>query len=431
LTFNAMNMPIRTLSATVTIACVLGSVPSATADRFIRQFGRGISAQDFCSAAGNAIGPGELFAANANGDVLLLGAGTPNGTARGWGSNRSGVYAWPPSGMAPEQCKEFAVDAANPPFFHTQISLGNGHAAAICDAVLLTGGYWARTVICWGANDEGQCDVAYEPWGTPLHQVMQVSCGAKHTLARQSNGHVRAWGSNSYGQCTVPTAIYTGFNVDVVDVAAGGLHSIARHSDGRLTCWGAGAATDPVDNNWRCGQANPPANLGPVTAVAAGGVHSVALRPNGTVVCWGAGSMEETFNWNSRQSIVPADLGPCLRIAASMYATAALAVDGSVRVWGLTQEGGQCAGQCDIQSGLGNISGLNSTFLGTIVITDQPRPQCPADLARSCNVDGADLGALLAAWGSNAATEADLNDDGAVDGVDLGMLLAAWGSCPD
>jgi hypothetical protein len=114
-----------------------------------------------------------------------------------------------------------------------------------------------------------------------------------------------------------------------------------------------------------------------------------------------------------------------------MYATAALAVDGSVRVWGLTQEGGQCAGQCDIQSGLGNISGLNSTFLGTIVITDQPRPQCPADLARSCNVDGADLGALLAAWGSNATSEADLNDDGAVDGVDLGMLLAAWGSCPD
>jgi hypothetical protein len=42
-------------------------------------------------------------------------------------------------------------------------------------------------------------------------------------------------------------------------------------------------------------------------------------------------------------------------------------------------------------------------------------------------VDGADLGALLAAWGS-AQCQPDLNNDGNVDGADLGMLLAAWSS---
>jgi len=41
-------------------------------------------------------------------------------------------------------------------------------------------------------------------------------------------------------------------------------------------------------------------------------------------------------------------------------------------------------------------------------------------------VDGADLGALLGAWGSTDSA-ADLNADGVVDGADLGALLGAWG----
>ncbi len=41
-------------------------------------------------------------------------------------------------------------------------------------------------------------------------------------------------------------------------------------------------------------------------------------------------------------------------------------------------------------------------------------------------IDGADLGLLLAAWGSCSACDEDLNQDGAVDGADLGLLLAVW-----
>jgi len=55
---------------------------------------------------------------------------------------------------------------------------------------------------------------------------------------------------------------------------------------------------------------------------------------------------------------------------------------------------------------------------------------CRADLAGGDgSVDGADLGALIAAWGAWGSA-ADLNCDGVVDGGDLGMLLAAWGQCP-
>ncbi len=47
------------------------------------------------------------------------------------------------------------------------------------------------------------------------------------------------------------------------------------------------------------------------------------------------------------------------------------------------------------------------------------------DLNEDGRVDGADLGALLAAWGS-PDQDADLKDDGIVNGADLGVLLSFW-----
>ncbi len=49
----------------------------------------------------------------------------------------------------------------------------------------------------------------------------------------------------------------------------------------------------------------------------------------------------------------------------------------------------------------------------------------PGDLTGDCVVDGADLGELLALWGTNDPA-ADLNGDGEVDGADLGELLSLW-----
>ena len=60
-----------------------------------------------------------------------------------------------------------------------------------------------------------------------------------------------------------------------------------------------------------------------------------------------------------------------------------------------------------------------------------PAPACPADLNGDHIVDGADLGALLGAWGPcGGSCPADLTGDGQVDGADLGVLLGDWGNCP-
>ena len=59
-----------------------------------------------------------------------------------------------------------------------------------------------------------------------------------------------------------------------------------------------------------------------------------------------------------------------------------------------------------------------------------PNCLCPADLTADNVVDGADIGALLAAWGPcSSPCNADLDRDGSVGGSDLGLQLFAWGPC--
>ena len=64
-----------------------------------------------------------------------------------------------------------------------------------------------------------------------------------------------------------------------------------------------------------------------------------------------------------------------------------------------------------------------------VVVLPGSEVPCPADLNGDGLVNGADLGIMLAAWGT-ADEVADLNGSGSVDGADLGLLLAAWGACP-
>jgi subtilisin-like proprotein convertase family protein len=54
---------------------------------------------------------------------------------------------------------------------------------------------------------------------------------------------------------------------------------------------------------------------------------------------------------------------------------------------------------------------------------------CVADINGDGSVNGADLAAMLGAWGACGACEADLTGDGQVQGDDLALLLSSWGAC--
>lgn len=57
---------------------------------------------------------------------------------------------------------------------------------------------------------------------------------------------------------------------------------------------------------------------------------------------------------------------------------------------------------------------------------------CAGDVDSNGQIDGVDLAAVLAVWGSDGANypSADANHDGVVNGADLGTLLSGWGTCP-
>ncbi|MFO0873492.1 MAG: hypothetical protein U0575_05915 [Phycisphaerales bacterium] len=75
---------------------------------------------------------------------------------------------------------------------------------------------------------------------------------------------------------------------------------------------------------------------------------------------------------------------------------------------------------------VGGYDGATGEAILTVGPTDEwCLGSCGPDIDCNGIVDGADLGALLASWGTSGA--GDLDGNGIVDGADLGALLAAWG----
>src|SRR5262245_44671679 len=88
------------------------------------------------------------------------------------------------------------------------------------------------SVVAWGANGNGRCNVPALPPGL---SYVEVAAGWAHTVARRSDGSVVAWGYNPFGQCNVP-ALPPGLSY--VAVSAGAYHTLARLSDGSVLAWG-------------------------------------------------------------------------------------------------------------------------------------------------------------------------------------------------
>lgn len=74
------------------------------------------------------------------------------------------------------------------------------------------------------------------------------------------------------------------------------------------------------------------------------------------------------------------------------------------------------------------VGGATGGGVGAISILCTPAAEpCPNDLNGDGVVGGADLAALLGAWGTAGG---DIDGDGDTDGADLASLLGAWGDCP-
>ena len=195
--------------------------------------------------------------------------------------------------------------------------------SAASNAVAIAAGAWHNlalkidgTVVGWGENYDGQCNVPASL------TAAAIAAGGYHSLAIQSNGTVVAWGANYNGQINVPAGLS-----NVIAIAAGIWHSVALKSDGTVIAWG--------DDSF--GQSDVPQGLTAVTAIAAGGNHTLALRSDGTVVAWGQNT--DALGNYAGQSTVPLGLANVLAIGAGDYHSLSAKADGSVVAWGSDSDG--------------------------------------------------------------------------------------------
>ena len=79
-------------------------------------------------------------------------------------------------------------------------------------------------------------------------KIIQVECGAYHTLALTADKEVYSWGMGSAGRLghgseddeMLPRRIESLRNCNIVSIAAGYDHSAAVSAEGRLWMWGSG-----------------------------------------------------------------------------------------------------------------------------------------------------------------------------------------------
>ena len=138
----------------------------------------------------------------------------------------------------------------------------------------------------------------------PQTKVVEIACGAEHTLARTFDGAVLAWGNGDRGQLGT-TENFHGIGVNnlvspqaipvlkrffVVTIAAGRWHNMALSSDRQVYVWGAGHFGQlGLDNNDSHGVPQLVRGLDgrAVSKCLCGGWHSAVITETGKMMLWG------------------------------------------------------------------------------------------------------------------------------------------------
>ena len=201
------------------------------------------------------------------------------------------------------------------------IAAGSLHNAAIVEG----GG-----LLTWGCNDDGALGRGGDEWlpapvdgplgtpaahGDPATEVVQVACGASHTVALTATGAVYAWGTYRDGNgvlgfsSTVDTAaapVRLDIAETVVMIAAGENHDLALTDKGNVLQWG------DVGHGQRALDRHKKNKLHPTSVairkrgggrggsavrcdfVYAGGASSFAVTADGAVYSWGPNNYSQT-----------------------------------------------------------------------------------------------------------------------------------------
>jgi alpha-tubulin suppressor-like RCC1 family protein len=266
-----------------------------------------------------------------------------DGSAKCWGSNRSGELG---SEVSPGSTSPVTVTGGGGSFTARDIAAGRNHTCA----VRANG-----TVACWGSNSSGQIGDGtiggnrLSPFTIPnLSNVVGIAAGEAHTCALRADGTAKCWGANGNGQLGVGNTLGpSGIPVTVsglskaVAIAAGGTlggsHTCALIADGTVQCWGA-------NGSGQLGTGNTTQSSIPVTvsglrnaiSIAAGENHTCALVAVGVPFCWGFNGRGQLGDGTLASQNLPklVSLDNTVAIAGGNLHTCAVRADGSTWCWG-------------------------------------------------------------------------------------------------
>ncbi|HEY9062777.1 MAG TPA: S-layer homology domain-containing protein [Pseudobacteroides sp.] len=270
---------------------------------------------------------------------------------------------------------------------YTEVAAGDSFSAAIKND---------GTVIAWGRNDYGQCNVpsglsgvkaiaagsnhvtalkddgTVTSWGSVtnnglkrnfpdgLSKVKAISAGYDFSVALIEDGTVVAWSDNpyQYEQTTIPEDLK-----NVKAISAGYDHTLALKEDGTVVAWGYNYAN----------QCNVPESLSDVKAVAAGTNYSLALKNDGTIVAWGS---QHNGNWD----LIPQNLLNITSLAAGGSHSLALSEDGTLAAWGYYtggfQTGSPTSGGPSMPQGITNVKSISAGNNHSIILKQDGSIQC-------------------------------------------------------
>jgi cysteine-rich repeat protein len=199
------------------------------------------------------------------------------------------------------------------------------------------------------------------------HRAEYVAMGRATGCAILEGGLVACWGDNRLGEagtgrqfatmpfCTgacegVPRVLTADMGM-VIQLSMGAHHGCALNTDGSLYCWGkndtlqVGIESEESCNETACVREPQRLALGGITDVALGANHSCALTRQGTVQCWGdnffgqlgVGSIASLLPDVPAFTQTPHLVGALPRvtaITANEYASCARTHEGRILCWG-------------------------------------------------------------------------------------------------
>jgi tRNA A-37 threonylcarbamoyl transferase component Bud32 len=174
--------------------------------------------------------------------------------------------------------------------------------------------------------------------------LVDIKCGAFHSLALTQSGEVYAWGFNLDGQTGVGSELclrsipykVNGFeNEKMIMISCGSHHSMALAESGRAYSWGCND----------CGQlgiGNKDKSLTPklieisdvlIVKISCGQTHSTLLTNDGVIYVFGSNDFRDYWNKNNKMNLSPTKLNQEMRfidIAShhKLYFSACLSYDG-------------------------------------------------------------------------------------------------------